>query len=68
MRVEVADGKFEKAFRMFKKKIEDSGLLKELMKREFYLKPTAARKRKKAAAAKRWQKYVSSNKLPERKY
>lgn len=68
MKVEVADGKFEKAFRMFKKKIEDSGLLKELMKREFYLKPTAARKLKKAAAAKRWQKIVSSNKLPERKY
>lgn len=44
---------FEVALRRFKRTIEKSGLLTELRAREFYEKPTAERKRKKAAAIKR---------------
>ena len=44
---------FETALRRFKRTIEKSGLLTELRAREFYEKPTAERKRKKAAAIKR---------------
>lgn len=66
IRVIVQDGKFEKAMKIFKKKVDDSGLLKELKDREEYIKPTIERKLKKNAAKKRWQKYVDSNKLPDR--
>ena len=44
---------FEVALRRFKRAIEKTGLLTELRAREFYEKPTAERKRKKAAAVKR---------------
>ena len=37
---------FEVAMRRFKRTIEKTGLLTELRAREFYEKPTAARKRK----------------------
>ena len=68
IRVQVQDGKFEKAMRLFKKKVDDSGLLKELRDREQYTKPTIERKLKRNAAKKRWQKYVEASKLPERMY
>ena len=64
----VNDGNVEKALRKFKKKIANSGLLFELKERETYVKPTTARKLKKAAAKKRWQKYLNSQKLPPRQY
>ena len=44
---------FEVALRRFKRTIEKNGLLTDLRAREFYEKPTAERKRKKAAAAKK---------------
>ena len=44
---------FDVALRRFKRTIEKIGLLTELRAREFYEKPTAERKRKKAAAVKR---------------
>ena len=68
MKVIIGDGKFEKGLRLFKKKVEDLGILKELKEKEFYLKPSIARKLKKSAPKKRWQKVLESNKLPERKY
>ncbi len=68
MKVIISDGKFEKGMRLFKKKVEDLGILKELKEKEFYLKPSIARKLKKSAAKKRWQKFTESNKLPVRKY
>ena len=68
MKVIIGDGKFEKGMRLFKKKVEDLGILKELKEKEFYLKPSIARKLKKSAAKKRWQKIVESTKLPERKF
>lgn len=66
--VEVEDGKFEKAMRQFKRKIEDSGLLKELRDREHYVKPSIKRKLAKSAARRRWQKKVASEQLPKKMY
>ena len=59
---------FEVAMRRFKRTIEKIGLLTDLRAREFYEKPTAERKRKKAAAVKRHYKRIRSQTLPERKY
>lgn len=55
-----------KALRKFKKKIEESGLLDELRKREFYEKPTTERKRKKAAAKQRYAKKIQKDQLPKK--
>ena len=59
---------FEVAMRRFKRGIEKTGLLTELRAREFYEKPTAERKRKKAAAVKRLQKRLRSQMPPARLY
>ena len=66
--VVVKDGNAERAISKFKKKIGDTGLLQELRAREFYEKPTTAKKRKKAAAKNRWQKYLASQKLPQKRW
>jgi small subunit ribosomal protein S21 len=57
---------FDVALRRFKRTIEKLGLLTELRAREFYEKPTAERKRKKAAAVKRHFKRVRSMQLPKK--
>jgi len=54
---------FEKLMRRFKKKVQDSGLLQDLTKREFYEKPTSIKKRKKAAAKNRWKKELAKQQL-----
>ncbi len=59
---------FEVAMRRFKRTIEKNGLLTELRAREFYEKPTAERKRKKAAAVKRHFKRLRSQMLPKKLY
>jgi small subunit ribosomal protein S21 len=59
---------FEVALRRFKRTIEKLGLLTDLRAREFYEKPTAERKRKKAAAVKRHYKRVRSMQLPKKLY
>lgn len=59
---------FEKAMRRFKKKIQDSGILETLRKKEFYEKPTSVRKRKKSSAKARWKKQLKSQQLPTRLY
>jgi small subunit ribosomal protein S21 len=59
---------FDVALRRFKRTIEKLGLLTELRAREFYEKPTAERKRKKAAAVKRHFKRVRSMQLPKKLY
>jgi small subunit ribosomal protein S21 len=56
---------FDVALRRFKRTIEKLGLLTDLRAREFYEKPTAERKRKKAAAVKRHYKRVRSMQLPK---
>ena len=59
---------FDVALRRFKRTIEKLGLLTDLRAREFYEKPTAERKRKKAAAVKRHYKRVRSMQLPKKLY
>jgi small subunit ribosomal protein S21 len=59
---------FDVALRRFKRTIEKLALLTELRAREFYEKPTAERKRKKAAAVKRHYKRVRSMQLPKKLY
>jgi small subunit ribosomal protein S21 len=51
----------ERALRIFRKKCDNAGVVQEVRKREFYEKPTAKRKRMKAAAVKRQQKITSQN-------
>lgn len=50
---------FDIALRRFKRSCEKAGILSEVRRREHYEKPTAVRKRKSAAAVKRWQKKQS---------
>ncbi len=50
---------FDVALRRFKRSCEKAGILSEVRRREYYEKPTAVRKRKAAAAVKRWQKKQS---------
>lgn len=47
---------FDVALRRFKRACEKAGIPTRLRQLEFYEKPTAKRKRKKAAAVKRFQK------------
>jgi small subunit ribosomal protein S21 len=58
----------EKALRRFKKKVEESGTLDTLRAKEFYEKPTTARKRKAGAARARWNKKLRDNQLPKKMF
>lgn len=57
--VEVRNGDFNKALRMFKKKVQNDGIIQEYREREFYEKPSEKRKKAKAAARARWLKKQS---------
>ena len=59
---------FEFALRRFKRTCEKAGVLADTRKKEFYEKPTAERKRKKAAAVKRHYKRLRSQMLPKKLY
>lgn len=61
-RVEVRDGQFERALRKFRKKVDESGVLKDIRQREHYEKPSQERKAKRAAARKRWLKKLNEDK------
>ena len=54
---------FDVGLRKFKRACEKAAIVPEIRKREFYEKPTAVLKRKKAAAVKREQKNQKSNRL-----
>ena len=56
------------ALRRFKKKVDESGLLEDLRSKEFYEKPTTARKRAKGAAKARWRKKLRDQQLPKKLY
>ena len=49
---------FDVALRKFRNAVEKAGIIQEVRKREFYEKPTAKRKRKKAEAVARHRKEV----------
>lgn len=57
---------FEKALRLFKRKVEDSGLLKEIKDRQEFLKPSVHRKVAKNRAKKRWEKKCEKTQLEGR--
>ena len=56
LEVTVRNGDVEKALRLFKKKVQKSGILKELKAKQYYEKPAEAKQRKKKEAVKRWRK------------
>ena len=68
MKIEVNPNRFDKSLRLFKKKVEEEGILKEVRKREHYVKPSTDRKIKKAAAIKRWKKYLERNELHKKRF
>jgi small subunit ribosomal protein S21 len=60
VRVDAREGEHvEKLLRRFKKKVEAAGILKEVRRREHYLKPSVRKKQKQAAAAKRRKRSAS---------
>ena len=56
------------ALKRFKRKVEDSKKLDDLRAKEFYEKPTTARKRAKGAAKARWRKKLQNDQLPPKLY
>lgn len=58
---------FESLIRRFKKTVEKSEILKTLREYEAYEKPSETKKRKKAAAVKRWARTRWELSLPEHK-
>lgn len=66
--VEVKDGNLNLALRKFKKMVDDSGKLIEIIEKQFYEKPTEARKRRKGAARARWLKKLAEQELPKKMY
>jgi small subunit ribosomal protein S21 len=56
--VEVRNDDFGRALRTFGKKVQDSGLLKEVRDRMAYEKPAVERQRMKKQARKRWERAV----------
>lgn len=60
--VHVYNGDVTKALRRLKRKVEASGLLKDLHERKHYEKPSAKRRAAKKAATRRWQKKMAKRK------
>lgn len=54
---------FDVALRRFKRSCEKAGIIAKLRQIEFYEKPTSKRKRKHAAAVKRWEKKLIKERL-----
>jgi len=57
-----------KALRKLKRKVEDSKVLEEIRNRGAYEKPSAVRKKAKAAAKARWRKKLEKESLPKKDY
>lgn len=66
--VEVKDDNINVALRKFKKKVEDSNKLIDVVKRQHFEKPTTERKRKKGAARARWLKKLKEQELPKKQF
>ncbi len=64
----VQNDNVEKAIRIFKKKIQESGKLIELREKEFYEKPSVTRRKTKNQQARRAQKRRESESLPKKLY
>ena len=68
MKVVNSKDNFEATMRKFKKKVADSGVLQDLREREFYVKPSIARKLAKNKAKNRWRKYLAGQELPKKMF
>lgn len=67
--ISVREGEnINQALRRFKRKIEDAKILDDLRAKEFYEKPTTARKKAKGAAKARWRKKLEKDQLPPKLY
>jgi small subunit ribosomal protein S21 len=64
----VQNDNWEKALRIFKKKITESGKLIELKEKEFYEKPSVTKRKTKNQQARRAQKKRESEALPKKLY
>lgn len=64
----VQDNNIERALRKLKKKIQASNILNDLREKEYYIKPTTARKLKRSAAKNRWRKQIAEQALPKKLY
>ena len=53
---------FERALRIFRKKVDRAGTLQEVRKREYYEKPAQKKQRKLDAAKRRQQKIIQDEK------
>lgn len=62
------DSGIQKAMRKFKRKVNDDNRLREYRERQEFVKPSAKRKRAKAAAKKRWEREVDKTKQQPRQY
>jgi|TARA_B100001093_G_C26234219_1_gene761555 small subunit ribosomal protein S21 len=60
--VEVRNGDFTKALRIFKKKVQEAGIIQEYRDRQEYVKPSEKRAKQKAAGRARWLKKLSKDK------
>jgi small subunit ribosomal protein S21 len=67
-RVYVVNDNVDQALRKFKKRVIDSGLLKDLQAREAYEKPSITRKIKAKSARNRWRRKLSSDTIPKKLY
>ena len=66
--VEVRDGNINSALKKFKRKVDDSNKLIDVVKNSHYEKPTTERKRKKGAARARWLKKLEAQSLPKKQF
>jgi small subunit ribosomal protein S21 len=64
----VQNDNFEKALRIFKKKIVESGKLVELKEKEFYEKPSVTKRKTKNQQARRAQRKREADALPKKLY
>jgi small subunit ribosomal protein S21 len=66
--VEVKDDNLNVALRKFKKKVDESNKLVDIVKSQHFEKPTTERKRKKGAARSRWLKKLRDESLPKKQF
>lgn len=56
---------FESLFKRWKRAVDKSNILKDLREYEFFEKPSVTKKRKMAAAKKRWERKQQETSLPK---
>ena len=57
--VEVRGGNLEKAMRVLKKKVMKEGIVKEIKRRQYYMKPSEVKREKKKEGIKNYKKKMA---------